>query len=135
MKTKLLSLFILLSALCQGQSKWDLQTCISYALNHNISLRQNVLNNEINKNNADQSKLAVLPSLNAGFNHVYNFGQTIDRYTNQFADQRVLSQNLYANASVVLWSGLSQYNNIKANEYSYLSGVERIKQSENDISL
>lgn len=129
------SALIFLTQPLHSQSKWDLQDCINYALNHNISLRQNSITNEINKNNATQSKLAVLPSLNAGLNHVYNFGQTIDRYTNTFADSRVLSQNLFLNASVVLWSGLSQYNNIKANEYAYLSGVERLKQLENDISL
>lgn len=135
MKTFSICLFLLLTTLSHSQSKWDLQDCITYALNHNISLKQSALNNEINKNNSTQSKVAVLPSVNAGLNHVYNFGQTIDRYTNTFADSRVLSQNLYLNASVVLWSGLSQYNNIKANEYAYLSGVERLKQLENDISL
>jgi len=34
-----------------------------------------------------------------------------------------------------LWSGLSQVNTIKANEYNYLSGVENLKQQQNDLSL
>lgn len=130
-------LFLLLSCSLTGisQSSWDLQQCITYALNHNISLKQSALNNEVNKNNTNQSKAAVLPNLNAGASHVYNFGQTIDRFTNTFASTQVLSQNFYISSNVVLWSGLSQYNTIKANEYNYLSGVELLKQQQNDLSL
>ncbi|MEI6019837.1 MAG: TolC family protein [Bacteroidota bacterium] len=120
----------------QAQSAWDLEQCIVYAKNHNISLKQSNLNNQITLNNADQSKLGLLPSVNAAATHQYNFGQTIDRYTNSFVkSQAVLSQNFYLSSSVVLWSGMAQYNNIKANEYNYLSGVERLKQQENDLSL
>ncbi|MBL7931224.1 MAG: TolC family protein [Bacteroidia bacterium] len=132
-----LSFFLLsfLFLVSKAQSGWDLQACIDYALKHNISLTQSALNNEINKNNSNQSKASVLPSVNAGASHVYNFGQTIDRFTNTFANTQVLSQQFYLTGSVVLWSGLSQYNNIKANEYTYLSGVERLKQQQNDLSL
>jgi outer membrane protein len=118
-----------------AQSAWDLQQCVDYAVKHNLGLRQTALNNQVTKNNTDQIKASALPSLNAGASHVYNFGQTIDRFTNSFANTQVLSQNFYISSNVVLWSGLSQYNNIKANQYSYLSGVEQLKQSENDLSL
>lgn len=128
----ILSLFVLTGS---AQTGWDLQACIDYALKHNIGLRQNALNTEIARNNADQSKAAVLPSINAGASHVYNFGQTIDRFTNTFANTQVLSQQFFVSGNVVLWSGLSQYNNVKANEYNYLSNVESAKQRENDLSL
>src|SRR5690606_28011575 len=115
---------------------WTLQQCIKYALEHNIGLKQTSFNNEITHNNANQSKANMLPSVNAGATHVYNIGKTIDRYTNTFAtNQTVLSQNFYLGGSLVLWSGMSQYNNMKANEYSYKSGVENLKQQENDLSL
>jgi outer membrane protein len=130
-----LLVFISLGFLSRAQNTWSLQECINYALHHNISIRQSALNNEINKNNEIQSKAGVLPSLNAGASHVYNFGKTIDRFTNKFADQEVLSQNFFIGSQVVLWSGLSQYNTIKANEYTYLSGVELLKQQQNDLSL
>ena len=120
----------------EAQSAWDLQQCIAYAKNHNIGLKQTNLTNQVNLNNAEQSKAGLLPTLNAAATHQYNFGQTIDRYTNSFVkSQAVLSQNFYLSSNVTLWSGLSQYNNIKASEYNYLSGVERLKQQENDLSL
>ena len=135
MKKLFLSLLLSASVLVKAQSPWDLQQCINYAIKHNLGLKQQALNNEVNKNNSNQVRSSVLPSLNAGATHQYNFGQTIDRFTNTFANTQVLSQNFYISSSVVLWSGLSQYNNIKANDYSYLSGVERLRQQENDLSL
>lgn len=133
---KLFLLIPLLSVFCtHAQGGMDLQQCIDYALKHNLSLRQTNLSNEQIKNNSTQSKASLLPSINAGASHVYNFGKTIDRFTNSFANTQVLSQNFFLGSSVVIWSGLSQYNTIQANEYSYQSGVERLKQQENDLSL
>jgi outer membrane protein len=137
MKKFLLIILLFIFSQIKAQSGWDLQQCISYAINHNLSLKQSALNNEINKNNSLQSQAGVLPSLNVGANHTYNFGKTIDRFTNSFINNStpVLSQNFYMNSSLVLWSGLAQYNNIKANEFNYLSGVENLKQQQNDLSL
>lgn len=116
-------------------SSWDLQQCIDYAQKNNISIKQAELTTLINKNNAAQSKAAVLPTLNAGAQHTYNFGRTIDRYTNTFANTQVLSQNFYVSSNVILWSGLAQYNNIKANQFQYLSSTENYLQQKNDLGL
>ncbi len=131
-------LLLVLFSVClisKSQNEWGLQQCVDYALKHNITLKQSEINNMISKNNATQSKAAILPSFNAGAAHTYNFGRTIDRFTNTFANTQVLSQNMYVSSNLVLWSGLSQYNNIKANEYAYKSGTENIKQLQNDLSL
>ncbi len=116
-------------------SVWDLQQCVDYAQKHNISLKQAEINAKINKNNTVQSEAAILPTINAGAQHTYNFGRTIDRYTNTFANTQVLSQNFYVSSNVVLWSGLAQYNNIKANQFRYLSSTETYLQQMNDLAL
>jgi outer membrane protein len=130
-------LLILLSFLSFGASaqNWTLQQCIEYALKYNLTLKQSELNSEINQVNLTQSKATILPSLNAGANHTYNIGRTIDRYTNTFANTTVLSENFYAQTQITLWSGLSQYNNIKKNQYTYLAGKESLEQQKNDLSL
>ncbi len=114
---------------------WDLKSCIDYAVKHNIQLKQSDISRQINHNNYEQSKANVLPTINLGAAHTYNFGKTIDRFTNTFANTQVLSQNFFVSSNVVLFSGFSQYNNIKANEYNYLSGVERLKQQQNELAL
>ncbi|MBK6522440.1 MAG: TolC family protein [Sphingobacteriaceae bacterium] len=76
-----------------------------------------------------------MPSINLGASHTYNFGKTIDRFTNTFANTQVLSQNFFISSNVVLFSGFSQYNNLKANEYAYLSSTESLKQQQYDLTL
>lgn len=134
-KKSVLLVLVTLSVFAKSQNKWDLQQCVDYALKHNIMLKQSELNNQITKNNSTQSKAAILPSINGGAAHTYNLGRTIDRFTNTFANSTVLSQNLYVSSNLVLWSGLSQYNTIKANDYAYKAGTENIKQLQNDLSL
>lgn len=129
-------LFLGISQFAVAQSGvWDLQQCVDYAQKNNINLKQSEISTRISKNNATQSKAAILPTVNAGAQHTYNFGRTIDRYTNTFANSQVLSQNFYVSSNVVLWSGLAQYNNIKANQYQYLSNTENYLQQRNDLAL
>lgn len=135
--------YFIYSILCFGifqntqaqTNEWGLQQCIDYAQKNNITLKQSEIQNQIYKNNSTQSKAAILPSVNAGAQHTYNFGRTIDRYTNTFANTQVLSQNFYISSNVVLWSGLAQYNNIKASQYQYLSSNENFLQQKNDLAL
>lgn len=129
---------ILLLCACSygvSQTEWTLQQCIETALNKNISLKQSELTTQINRNNSLQTKAAVLPTLNMGAQHTYNFGRTIDRYTNTFANTQVLSQNFYVSSNVVLFSGLSELNNIKATKYQYLASTETYNQQRYDLSL
>ena len=134
MKKLLLVLpFLCVNAFAQGG--WTLQKCIEHALKNNLTLKQSELNSEMNKISLTQSKANILPSLNAGANHTYNIGRTIDRYTNTFANTTVLSENFYAQTQITLWSGLSQYYNVKKNEYTYLAGKENLEQQKNDMSL
>jgi outer membrane protein len=117
----------------QAQNKWSLQKCIEYANTHNLQLQQTANTAKINQINYTQSQAAVLPSINASFGNTYNFGRTIDRFTNQFVeDQAVLSQNLGASANLTLFNGLQQWNNIMQQKYAAQAakqGVEAQKQT------
>lgn len=132
---KHVAILLVLFGSLSAQNNWDLKSCIDYAVKHNIQLKQGEITTHINKNNLDQSKASVLPTLNLGAAHTYNFGKTIDRFTNTFANTQVLSQNFFVSSNVVLFSGLSQYNNIKANEFAYMSSAETLKQQQNDLTL
>jgi outer membrane protein len=135
MKTIFITLFFLSGLISVSQPGMDLQQCINYAVNHNITLKQTALNNQINQNNSTQSKANILPSLNLGAQHTYNFGKTVDRFSGTFANSQFYNQNFFISSNLVLWSGMSQYNSIKASEFNYLSGVENLKQQQNDLSL
>lgn len=114
---------------------WTLETCIDYALKNNIQIKQSVLNTELSEINLTQSKANLLPSLNGNASHTYNYGRTVDRFTNQFATQQVLSQNLSLSSDVTLFGGLQTINSIKENKFTYLASKYDVEKIKNDISL
>jgi len=90
-----------------------LQRCLEYAEFNNIELQQQSLNLEMQGNYLKQSRAARLPSLNANVNQSVNFGKTVDLYTNDFAETRVSSMNLYMQGSITLFDGLRLLNTVK----------------------
>ena len=118
-----------------AQEKWDLQKCIDYALENNLSVQQSRLNIERADIGLTQSKYALLPNLNAQGTYGYNFGQRIDPFTNQFANQRVQSSNLFMSSSLDIFNGFSKVNTIKRNEADLVASEYDLKTIQNDISL
>ena len=78
-----------------AQQKWTLQQCVQRAEEKNLTLRDAQLEAELADKAHDQAYWSFLPNLNAGATHGYNWGKTIDRYTNTFAEERVRTNNFY----------------------------------------
>lgn len=132
--------FVLYSTGASGQDAvkmhpMNLEECIEYALKNNIQIKQSVLNTELSHINLVQSQANLLPSLNANASHSYNYGRTIDRFTNQFATQQVLSQNLSLSSDITLFNGLQNINSIQQNKYDYTAGKYDVEKIRNDVSL
>lgn len=136
-----LIVFLLFSHFLFAQDKvkqekaMNLEECIEYALKNNIQIKQSILNTELSEVSLTQSQANLLPSLNANASHSYNYGRTIDRFTNQFATQEVLSQNLSLSTDITLFSGLQNINAIKQNKYNYLASKYDVEKMKNDIAL
>lgn len=106
-------LFVIFQYSITAQKQWSLEDCILYASFHNPDIKIQEIGIAIQEQNVLQSKMSVLPSLSANASGAYNFGKTIDRFTNEFADSRVSSVNIYLQSSVTLFRGFQLYNNIK----------------------
>lgn len=136
MRIFLTALLVSTSLLSFGQTQvMSLEECIKTALENNISIKQsnlNRVNSEITKNEA---KLDILPGINGQASHGYNWGQTIDPFTNQFASTRVRSNNLRVSANLTLFSGLQKINNIKKAQFDFLAGEADLEKVKNDIAL
>jgi outer membrane protein len=118
-----------------SEKPYSLKQCIDRALMNNIQLKQTELNTELAKSNLLQSEGNLLPSINAQASHSYNIGRTIDRFTNQFADAQVLSQNFGISADITLFSGLQNINSIKKSRYDYMAARFDTDKMRNDVSL
>ena len=122
LKSYLPFLLIICTNSLLAQQQWTLQQCIEHAMKNNLQVRIAVLNNELNEANLKQSKANALPNLNFGANNAYNFGQTIDRFTNQFANTRVQSINVGLQTQWNLFNGLQNYHTIKQNQINIMTG-------------
>lgn len=114
---------------------WKLEDCINYALDHNLDIKKQILTVETNKKYLLQSKLNLLPDLNANATNIWNFGQTIDLYTNTFATSTVRSNNFYIQSNATLFSGLTKLNTIKQNSILLLASQYDLDVIKDNISL
>ncbi|NVO02597.1 MAG: TolC family protein [Bacteroidetes bacterium] len=119
----------------EAQKEWSLQKCIEYALENNIQIKQQLLNTDLSKANLDQSKASVLPNINGSASHAYNYGRTVDMYTNQFATERVQSNNFYLSGNITVFNGFQILNSIKQNQLNLIASKYDVDKTRNDIAL
>jgi outer membrane protein len=141
----LLILLFLLSSAAKGQrsdsiappvgQEWNLQQCVNYAWSHNISIKQSELNQATQKNNYTASKANLLPSVNGAASNTYDYGRTIDQFTNTFANSQVLSDNFYVSANLTIFGGFQNLNNIKQNQTAYEASKYDLQSSKNTLAL
>ena len=132
-----LIIFLSISSLAlRSQEVWSLEKCIEYAQNNNIQLKQQHLNTRINSNEYFQSKINLLPQLNAGVSHNFSFGRALDESTYEFTTgQTIQSSNFNLNASVDLFKGFQNKNSIQQKHYNLKASIQDEEKLKNDLSL
>ena len=101
-------LFFLLTFNAFSQKVWTLEDCILYAMDNNLDIKKQNQMVQSNKATLLQTGLSALPSLNAGATNIWNWGKTVDRYTNQFATTNVRSNNFSISTNLTLFAGLEK---------------------------
>lgn len=112
-----------------------MDSCVHYAYEKNIAIRRSELNVQLAEANTQTSWGGLLPSLNGQVTHGYNWGQRIDPFTNQFAAQRVRSNNLGLSTSVNLFSGFQQINTYRQSLINEESNKWNYEKTRNDVAL
>ncbi len=135
MSKHIISLFLSISFFTVFAQKWDLETCISYALEHNIQIKQQDLNTKISENTGKQAKLGLLPNLNMNANRGYSFGRAVDPYTNRFTENDAVNDNFGISSSFTIFSGLQKINTIKQTKLDLMASQQDLEKIKNDISL
>ncbi|MCH8317387.1 MAG: TolC family protein [Bacteroidetes bacterium] len=115
--------------------KWTFQQCVDHALQNNIRIKQSELNVARSEANLSQSMANFLPDLNGGVSHGYNFGRSIDPFTNQFTTERIQSNNFSLNSSITLFSGFQNLNSWKQSKTDLEASQFDSQKAKNDIIL
>jgi outer membrane protein len=129
------TLFIFQGVVLAQDEPWSLEKCINHAVDHNIQIKQQVLQTKVQKNAYDQSKLNLLPVINGSVSHDYSFGRALDQNSYEFYNQTVLSDYFYLGGRTNLFNGLQNYNNILRSKYDLLAGEQDLQKIRDNISL
>ena len=126
--------FIFIINLFPAQESWTLKQCLDYASANHPLVKQSTVNIQKNDRWVSASKGMLLPSVDAGVNHNYNFGNGINPQNNQREAINTQTDNLYAQAN---WELLNwrNYLNISLSKINKETSTFRMKQTQNEIKL
>ncbi len=126
-------LAFLLATSVHAQQKWTLQQCLQRAEDKNLNVRDAQLDAELAERTHDQAYWSFLPSLNAGGTHGYNWGKTIDRFTNTFATDRVRTNNFWLGSDLSIYEGGRKRNTLKQSDLSEQAAYKGLDAARNDV--
>lgn len=134
----ILSLFMISLSIgvnAQEPEKWDLKTCVEYAIQHNISVQQADVQARLAKLQADLAKNSQLPSLTGSSGMGLRLGRSIDPTTNGFTNTQFLYNNFGLNGGVQIFNAGKLRNGASASEYNWQASLADMQIAANDISL
>jgi len=131
---------LVLSSLCFltpviAQEKWDLQKCVEYAWENNISVQQSDIQARIAELNYKQLKTGQYPNINFTNSTGTNFGRAVDPTSNLFVSNTLLFQQYNLNVSGLIYNWGNTRNSIIGARYATEAANKDVERIKNDIGL
>jgi len=118
-----------------AQKLWTLEECIAYAYDNNIEIKQSILSVDAADHDVLQSKLNLVPSLNASASHAFGWGRSFDESLKRYANKNTQQSYFSINSQVTLFNGMQMINNVRQKQFDYLSQKYASDKIRNDMSL
>lgn len=117
-----------------AQDSWTLQRCISHALEHNLTIKQqedNVKQQEISLNSSRNQRL---PNVSGSAGESFSFGRalTID---NTYANRNTQSTNFNLQADVPIFTGGQIYYDTKVKHLNLQAALEDLDKARESVAL
>ena len=128
------ALMILFTANATAQEKWDLEKCITHAIENNLSIKQQEASKEQSAVELSTAKWSRLPDLNGGASHSFNFGRSIQA-DNTYKSLNTQNTSFNLNTSIPLFTGLKITNNIALAKLNLKAATEDLNKAKEDISI
>ena len=115
-----------------AQTAWDLRECCTYAVEHNISIKQRENNREQRELQLSTAKNSRLPDLNVSASESFSFGRglTLD---NTYTNRSTSSTSFSLGTTVPLFTGFRIPNQIKLNQLNLEAATKDLEKAKNDI--
>ncbi len=116
------------------QSAWSLRQCCDYAIEHNISIKQQ--QNQCRQRELDLStaKNSRLPDLNGSLSQNFSFGRGLTSQ-NTYTNTNTSSTSLQLGTSIPLFTGFEIPNQIRLNQLNLEAATADLEKAKNDIRM
>ena len=124
-----------LTSFClQAQEVWNLQKCISYAIEHNLSIKRQEATLDQNKVDLNTAQWSRLPNVNGSVGQSFNFGRALQA-DNTYGNRNTQSTNFSIGTNIPLFTGLQIPNNIALAKLNLKAAIEDLNKAKEDISI
>jgi len=134
----ILCVFLLFQLSAGAQERgtvWSLQRCVQYAIDHNISIKQDSITARGARLTMQQSQLSQLPVVTTSGSYGRSFGRSINPTTNQFVDIDYNFVSASGNANALLFGWMQVRNTIARNKLNLEAALADLDQLKDDVSL
>lgn len=114
--------------------KWSLEECISYALEHSISIKQRDLNRQQQEIEVSTAKNSRLPDLNASTGENFSFGRGLTA-ENTYTNTNTNSTSFSLGTSVPLFTGFRIPRTLELNRLNLEAATADLEKARNDIRM
>lgn len=136
-KTIIILLMMMFGAAhAQDTAMMTLRDCVRYALSHSAEVRvlqADLGDAQLARRNAILN--AFTPEIDANTYAYSNFGRSIDPETNTYSNTTSFHNGYSLSAGITLFNGFRAINNMKITKIAETTGVTRIQQTEDKITL
>ncbi len=122
---------VMVAASLHAQKTWDVNTCITYAIENSLQLKEYEITEKLSLEDFRQSKRDLLPQISASANAGFNYGRSVDPNTNSYVNTEFFNNSYNLSGSLLLFNGFRMQNRIKyqafrkqASEYNRLSATD-----------
>lgn len=129
-----LSLTLLGAFQLQAQETWNLQRCITHAIEHNLSIKQKEAarnQSEVELNTAQWSRM---PNLNGNIGQSFNFGRALQA-DNTYGNRNTRNTNFSLGTNIPLFTGMQIPNSIALSKLNLKAATEDLAKAKEDISI
>ena len=117
-----------------AQESWNLEKCISYAIEHNLTVKQQEAARDQSAVELNSAKWSRLPNLSGSASHSFNFGRSLQE-NNTYESINTQSTGFNLSTNVPLFTGLQIPHTIAQAKLNLKAAMEDLNKAKDDISV
>jgi len=124
----------LLTVSAASAAPWSLDSCVSYAISHNINVQSRLLQAENGRLGVTEAKDRFLPTIGGYGSQSFSFGRGLTA-ENTYANRNTSSFSVGANLSMPIFQGLAGVRRLNYAKTSLKALLEQTEAAKDDVTL